>query len=161
MDPPHTERFGEKVRRFLRSSAVGIVATIIDYAVLELFARVLHVDPSLAKIPALTCGTLTQFIGSRYYAFRAQQGRLGRQMKWFAFVEFCAFWLTVLAFRVMVRWMHLPMEIANWFSGSLIYFGFSYPIWKRVFTVRPEDLSANDIGAIDAREAEARRSAAG
>lgn len=143
---PRTETFGERIARFLRSSAVGIFATIIDYTVLELVARVLHVDPSLAKIPALACGTLTQFVGSRYFAFRAQRGPLGRQLKWFVFAEFCAFCLTVLVFRVMVSWWHMPMEIANMVSGFLVYFGFSYPIWKRVFTVdAPKTESAEQI----------------
>lgn len=137
MEPRH-DSLGERIARFLRSSAVGIVATVIDYIVLELAARVFHVDPSLAKIPALACGTLTQFVGSRYFAFRAQQGHLGRQLKWFAFAEFCAFWITVIVFRVMVRWMRIPMEIANMVSGFIVYFGFSYPIWKRVFTVQSD-----------------------
>jgi putative flippase GtrA len=158
-----TETLGERIRRFLRSSAVGIVATGVDYAVLAVFLNVLHFDASLAKIPALACGTATQFVGSRYFAFRAQRGRLGRQMKWFVLAEFCAFWLTVLVFRVAVRWMHIPWMVANMISGFVVYFGFSYPIWKRVFTVKPEDLGGEELDTSDLAPApaEATRRAAG
>lgn len=139
---PRNETIGDRVKRFMRSSAVGILATVFDMATLALFVTVFHWNDTLAKIPALAIGTSTQFIGSRYYAFRAQRGKLGRQMKWFVFAEFCAFWLTVLVFHAMDKWLHIPIWIANLASGSVVYFGFSYPIWKRVFTVRPDDLGA-------------------
>jgi putative flippase GtrA len=137
---PRNETIAERVKRFLRSSAVGILATVLDMATLGLFVSVFHWDHTLAKIPALTIGTSTQFIGSRYYAFRAQRGKLGRQMKWFVFAEFCAFWLTVFVFHAMDKWLHIPTAIANLASGSVVYFGFSYPIWNRVFTLRPDEL---------------------
>ena len=140
-----TASIGDSIRRFfrknvVRSSAVGIVATMIDFAVLELLVRVLHLDRTAAKIPALALGTLTQFLGSRYYAFNAGSGALGRQLKWFVFVEFCAYWATVGVFHLLESRLHVPMEIANLASGSVVYFGFSYPIWKRVFSVRPSEL---------------------
>jgi putative flippase GtrA len=149
---PRNETIGDRVKRFMRSSAVGILATVLDMATLALFVKAFHWNDTLAKIPALAIGTSTQFIGSRYYAFRAQQGKIGRQMKWFVFAEFCAFWITVLVFHAMDKWLHIPIWIANLASGSVVYFGFSYPIWKRVFTVRPDDgvTSGSSLAAVTA-----------
>ncbi len=129
----------ERIRRFLRSSLVGIVATAIDFLVLEIVMRGLGTTATVAKIFSLAAGTATQFIGSRYYAFRSRDGLLARQLRWFLFVEFCAYWVTVFVFHGIVRWLHVPAEIANLASGSIVYFGLSYPLWHRVFQLRGDE----------------------
>jgi putative flippase GtrA len=139
--PPRTavqprEPLIEKVKRFARSSIVGVLATAADFAVLLTCIHLLHLPDWLAKVFSLTAGTSTQFVGSRYYAFRAQHGRLGRQLKWFVVAEALAFVLTVLVFHGLVL-LRVPIVIANFASGSIVYFGFSYPIWSRVFRVPP------------------------
>ena len=131
---PITVRF----QRFLRSSLVGLVTSVVDLVIIETGIRLMKVDPALAKAIALAVCTLIQFFGNRSFAFKAQQGRLGRQMMWFIGCEAIAAGLMCLVFRQMVR--HMPLEIANALSIGVVYFGFSYPLWKRVFTVLPEDL---------------------
>lgn len=131
--------FGDRVRQFLRSSAVGIVATIGDMAVLELCMRVIGLGRVTSKIFSLAVGTSIQFFGSRYFAFRAQEGRIERQVRLFVVVEFCAYWITVLVFKGFVDVLHVPAEVANLLSGSVAYFGFSYPLWRWVFRVSPEE----------------------
>jgi len=136
-----TEPWIERIKRFVRSSLVGALAAILDFVVLELCVRALGLAPWVGKVVAVTVGTTTQFVGSRYYAFRAERGHLPRQMRWFLVVELVGFWVNVGAFRVLERYAHLPIELATIFSGSISYFGFSYPIWHWVFRLTPEDLA--------------------
>lgn len=129
----------ERFKRFMRSSLVGLVTSVVDLAIIETGIRLMKIDPAVAKAVALAVCTLIQFFGNRSFAFRAQKGRLGRQMAWFIGCETIAAGLMCLVFRQMVR--HMPLEIANALSIGVVYFGFSYPLWKRVFTVLPEDLA--------------------
>jgi putative flippase GtrA len=126
------------VKRFLRSSLVGIVATIGDLAVLGLCMHLFGLPPWVSKVFALTVGTSIQFVGSRHFAFRAQKGRLQRQLRWFVVAEALALGLTVAVFQGLVS-LGLPAAIASLASGSIVYFGFSYPLWRRVFRVTPDE----------------------
>lgn len=144
-----TETLSHRFARFARSSLVGLVATIVDFAILELLARGLHMAPIPSKAIALACGVTTQFVGSRYYAFRAHAGSWHRQLRAFLIVEACAYCLSLGVFeglRTVGARLHIPvdLELANLLTGSIVYFGFSYPIWKRVFHVDPNTLEAED-----------------
>lgn len=135
---------GGGFQRFLRSSFVGIVATIVDVTLLMIALRALGLNPYLAKTIALAGGVTTQFLGNRKFAFRAEAGRLQRQLKWFVVVEAIAFVTTVFVFRGLLagfRHLNVPLAdvAANLLSGSIVYFGFSYPLWKRVFALTPEE----------------------
>jgi putative flippase GtrA len=146
-DPPRSLR--DELRRFARSSLVGVLATAIDVTLLMICLRGFHFNPYLAKTIALAGGVTTQFVGNRRFAFRAEAGRLGRQLRWFVVVEVVAFVATVFVFRGLLalfqRWA-LPFSdlFANLLSGSIVYFGFSYPLWKRVFALTPEEQARSD-----------------
>ncbi|MFY0584215.1 GtrA family protein [Cystobacter fuscus] len=71
--------FFSRFFRFLRSSFVGILATVADFAVLEICVRLLHVEPSTAKIFSFLVGLAVQFFGNRTFAFHATGGSLRRQ----------------------------------------------------------------------------------
>jgi len=123
----------DRIAQLGRSTIVGIVATILDYTILEICVRGLGATPLIGKIPALTVGTLTQFFGNRHYGFRAQSGKLHRQLPLFLLVEASAFLVTLEVFHLLVKW-GVPLEIANGLSGTIVYFGVSYPIWHWVFS---------------------------
>jgi putative flippase GtrA len=131
----------ERVKRIGRSTLVGLVATVLDMVVFELCTRVARLDSRFAAALAVAVGTTTQFIGSRYFAFRAQKGRVARQMKWFLLAEFVGYWLTVGTFTLLRAGLPamVPNEVPKLLSGSLVYFGFSYPIWRKVFRVLPHE----------------------
>ncbi len=145
--PPGTPQEGEgqkkslvqRLLQFLRSSAVGLAATAADFGVLELLVRVLHVDPPKAKIASSAVGIAVQFIGNRTFAFHASEGRLGRQILMFCWVESITLTLNWLLFRFLKRSLHLPLEITNIIVTSVVYVGFSYPAWRIVFRVRKAD----------------------
>jgi putative flippase GtrA len=151
--------FGDELRRFARSSLVGVLATVIDVTLLMICLRGLHFNPYLAKTIALAGGVTTQFVGNRRFAFRAQAGRLDRQLRWFVVVEIVAFVATVFVFRgllaVFQRWT-VPFAdvVANLLSGSIVYFGFSYPLWKRVFALTPEEQARAESERAESERAE-------
>lgn len=141
---PVSESRAQGFKRFLKSSLVGIVATIVDVSLLMLMLRVFALNPYLAKTIALAGGVSTQFLGNRRFAFQATTGRLRRQLQWFVVVETIAFVTTVFVFRgLLALFKHLNIPLAdlaaNLMSGSIVYFGFSYPLWKRVFQLTPEE----------------------
>lgn len=144
-----TEPRSAGFKRFLKSSLVGIIATIVDVTLLMLGLRVLGLNPYLAKTIALAGGVSTQFLGNRRFAFQATTGKLRRQLQWFVIVEAIAFVATVFVFRGLLalgRHLNVPLADlgANLLSGSIVYFGFSYPLWKRVFQLTPEEQALAD-----------------
>ena len=151
----------EGLKRFLRSSAVGVLATIVDLSVLLLLQNKLHLHAVLAKTVALSFGVSTQFFGNRIFAFQASAGRVGRQLKWFIVVEAVAFAGTIIVYGLLFRWFTalasraqppgklfgvMPPEIAaSLFSGFIVYFLFSYPLWRRVFKLTPEEQAKQQV----------------
>ena len=126
----------DKVLRFAKSALVGAMATLVDLAVLELLSRVFDVDPTHAKIPALLTGLCVQFIGNRNFTFKAIGGSLRRQITLFCLVESVTLFFHWLFFRLLVRSLHLPIEVANFLVSFVVYVGFSYPAWRFVFKTK-------------------------
>ena len=151
----------EGFKRFLRSTAVGVVATIVDLSLLLFLQNSLHFHAILAKTIALSCGILTQFFGNRSFAFKAGAGRVRRQLKWFLLVEAIAFVGTIIVYGLLFRWFTalavraqtpgklfgiMPPEVAaSLLSGFIVYYLFSYPLWNRVFKLTPEELAKQQI----------------
>lgn len=138
------ESLGKRAARFLRSLLVGAAATIADTLVLETLTRAFGVNATVAKAFALVTGVLVQFLGSRYFAFKATHGMLGRQLKLFVLCEVVTVTLSLGVFHglhwLATRYMpFLSLEAAQFLSGAVVYFGFSYPMWKRVFALTPEE----------------------
>lgn len=125
-----------RLMRFVRSSAVGLAATLADFGVLELLVRGLHVEPSKAKVGSFLVGLTVQFFGNRTFAFHATGGGLGRQVALFCGVESISLTLNWLLFRFLVHSLHLSIEVANVIVTFVVYVGFSYPAWRLVFRVR-------------------------
>jgi putative flippase GtrA len=138
-----------RVMRFLRSALVGGAATIVDFATLECCARLLGMEPTHAKLPALAAGALVQFVGSRTFAFRARGGSMRRQAALFALTELATLSMNWLMFRLLVGALRVPMELANAVGTFVVFAGFSYPMWRAVFRVPAAAAPAGGEGAAD------------
>lgn len=147
------EALVQRVMRFIRSLLVGGAATLVDFIVLEIAVRLLSIEATRAKIPALAAGALTQFIGSRTFAFRAQAGNLTRQAVLFMAAELATLTMNWLVFRTLLRFVHLRLEVANFLGTFLVFVFFSYPIWRIVFRVPPAEAAV--CAAPEAAAAEA------
>lgn len=113
---------------------VGVVATLVDLLALALLIDVAGVPAAWANVPALTLGLAVQFFGNKHYAFRDRSRDLVRQGARFAVVEVGAFTLNAAAFHLLAVIAGLPFVLARALGSAAVYFGFSYPLWGRVFT---------------------------
>jgi putative flippase GtrA len=121
------------VLRFLRGSAVGIVATLLDMGVLAILVEGLRLAPAQANVPALIAGAAVQFLGCRHLVFRACTGSVPRQLVGFAATEAGTLALNGIVFHLLVSLTPVPYPLARMLGTFLVFVGFSYPLWGRVF----------------------------
>jgi len=129
-----------KLLTLLRAGVAGLAATAADLATLTVLVSVLHVDARLASLPALLVGGVANFVGNRYFAFRAKGGHVGKQAAGYTAVEIVALTLNGLLYDTALRL--LPgARAAYWLvrlaTSHAVFLGWSYPLWRRVFAVRP------------------------
>jgi len=124
------------VTTFLRGSAVGIVATIVDMAVLTVLVELVGLTPQAANLPALVAGAAIQFLGCRHLVFQAKSGSVRRQLAGFTLTELGTLLLNGIVFHTLVSWTPLPYPVARAVGTFLVFVGFSYPLWSRVFRVQ-------------------------
>ena len=117
----------------VRGASVGLVATLVDLALLALLYDVAHLPLRVASPAALLAGVACQFVGSRAVTFRARRARWLASAPGFAAVELLSFALNVALTELAARALHLPPTVVRVPVTSLVYFGVSLPLWSRVF----------------------------
>jgi len=123
--------------RLARSLLVGGAATLVDLGVLALLVELAHLPALVANVPALLAGALVQFLGCRYFVFRADGGDVRKQAGGFAAVELATMVLNGLAFHALVAGLHVPYVVARPLGTFLVFVAFSYPMWRLVFALPP------------------------
>lgn len=123
------------VTRLVRSAGVGVVATVVDLATLMLLVRA-GMDPRAASVPALITGVGVQFVGNKFVTFDERSSAWLAQGLGFALVEVTAFALNLIVFDWGIRHTAVPFPVVRVLSSSLVYFGFSLPLWSVVFRER-------------------------
>ncbi len=121
---------------FVKSVLVGGLATIADLVSLAVLVEVFALSPSVANVPALLLGVLVQYFGNKYLAFEDRSRDHLRQGSQFALVEAAALALNAALFQIGITALGLPYPVARVLGSFLVYVGFSYPLWRRVFTAR-------------------------
>lgn len=138
MDAPSTP-LRTRVFVFLKSTVAGALATLADLGVLSILVSLLHVPARMASLPALLVGGVVNFIGNRSFAFRTKDGRSGslpRQVVLYSLVEAVALVLSALLFDAALQHVHFAQNlypVVRLVTGSLVFFLWSYPLWKRIF----------------------------
>jgi putative flippase GtrA len=120
---------------FARSALAGAAATIADLAVLGLCVG-LGMDARHANVPALLVGATVQFVGNRHWAFDAARGGLRRQLVLFALAEVVTLALNAFFFDLVDRAIvlgALGALVTRTLVSAVVYVGWSYPVWKRIF----------------------------
>jgi putative flippase GtrA len=112
---------------------VGLVATVVDLAVLAALVEVFALSPQLANLPALAAGAVVQFIGCRHLVFAAAEGDLRRQITGFAATELATLALNGLSFHLLVTFTPVPYPLARPVGTFLVFILFSFPMWRLVF----------------------------
>src|SRR6185369_11973840 len=119
-----------------RGAVVGIAATIGDVLALVLLVTV-GLPPALASFPALAIGVAIQFVGSKLFTFEDRSRAWAQQGALFLLVEAVALALNLVLFDVALKVTHLPYPLIRLASTSVVYTGFSLPLWSLVFKRRP------------------------
>ena len=157
----------QKLLTLLRAGIAGIAATGSDLATLTVLVSVFHLEPRVAKTHRLLLGLrarprtgvagarlsehlrdglgddllghgLLDFLGNRYFAFRAHQGHAGKQVAGYTAVELVALGLNGVLFDAALRL--LPGARAVYWlvrlaTSHAVFLFWSYPLWRRVFAV--------------------------
>ena len=124
-----------KRTQLVRSALVGAAATLLDLVALRGLIGGLGINPGLANVPALLLGAAAQFFGNKHLAFedRAQGRAAAGQAGKFAAVEAGALLLNAILFQLLVSLARVPYLAARPAASALVYLGYSYPLWRRIF----------------------------
>ena len=124
------------VWRFLRNCLTGGVATVVYFLVYLPLYHLAELPQSIADNSGLVLGAMVQFLGARYFVFRARGGALHKQIAGFVLVEF----LTLLAnMALLFAARHLlpagigQSDLLVLVTSFLVFAVFSYPAWHLVF----------------------------
>jgi putative flippase GtrA len=133
----------KRLATFARSALAGGAATLVDLGVIAVAVGLLHLSPAVANAPALLAGAVVQFVGNRWFAFRAGAGGLGRQAMLFLVAE---------AVTIALNWALYQAVVTHFEVGALgaggavliralttnaVFLLWSYPVWKRIFQPTP------------------------
>ena len=122
--------------RLSKTLFVGAIATALDLATLTVLVQIFGFKPQAANIPSLLVGSSTQFFGNRHVVFKAKSGALLRQMLAFAACELTALSLNALGYYTLVTWTSVHYVLARPIVSVVVFFGFSYQMWKLVFRIQ-------------------------
>ncbi|MCC7508312.1 MAG: GtrA family protein [Planctomycetes bacterium] len=122
--------------RFVRNCITGGLASVCYFAVYLPLKHFTPLSQTAADNLGLIVGAVAQFVGCRYFVFRARAGSLPKQAAGFALAE-----LFTLLLNIAVLWIMralLPAAIGEHdllalFSTFLVFAAFSYPVWHLVF----------------------------
>lgn len=135
---PHEKRrrFRRRAAVFTTSAAVGISATVVDWLVLVAAVRG-GVSERWAIVPAFLAGLVVQFFGNQRFTFRAHLTEspavLRRQVLRFILVEMGTLVITAIVYNAFREWAGIDYRIARLLSATVVYLGFSLPMWHWVF----------------------------
>lgn len=118
----------------VRGAGVGALATGADLLALVLLVRA-GATPTAASLPALAIGVAVQFVGSKVFTFQSRSPAWAREAALFLLVEAAAFALNLAVFDWGVRHTPIPFALVRLLGQSVVYFGFSLPLWSFVFGV--------------------------
>jgi putative flippase GtrA len=124
----------------LRSSVVGMVATLTDLVALTILVEVARLPARMASLPALILGVAIQFVGNKLFAFRDRSPAWLEQAAAFALVESLGVAANFLLFDLAMALGTLPYLPVRMVTTFVVYFGVCLPLWGRIFA--PTNLAA-------------------
>lgn len=121
---------------FIRSALVGLVATAGDLGTLAFLVHVVGLTPVQANVPGLLVGVTIQYVGNKYVAFGDSSKDHVRQGGLFLLVEAGTLILNSVGFHLLVTQTAIPYLLARLLVTLVVYCGFSFPLWGRIFKTR-------------------------
>lgn len=123
----------------------GGAATAVDLAAMFAMVSLRGLSPRLASVPALLLAGTVNFLGNRHLAFRAEGGSVAQQAKRFACVHLVTLTLNAVLFDLAIRGLgaHAPFWLLRLVVSNVVYLGWSFPMFRRVFRPTSPGASAN------------------
>lgn len=121
------------LRTLRRGASVGLLATVVDVALLALLFDLARVPLRVASPIALLVGCAVQFVGSRRYTFSSRGGPILPQALGFGAVELLSFAANIALTELAATALRVSPTLVRVPVTSLVYFGLSLPLWARVF----------------------------
>lgn len=118
---------------FARTMVVGFWANVLDFALLALCLRVLHIEAVTSRVIALLVSGALTFVASRSFAFRVQGGNMPKQASRFLVAELVGLPLNLLSFQLCALCAPLAApELVSFVANGLVFVLFSYPVRRLV-----------------------------
>ncbi|MCC6574829.1 MAG: GtrA family protein [Planctomycetes bacterium] len=131
------EKFADKAWRFLRNALTGGIATAVLYAVYLPMVWALGDEWNVsAGRSGLIAGAVVQFLGCRYFVFRAAHGALRRQVIGFILAELVTLGANVLVLHLAQTLLPDGIRTSKFIplaTTCAVFVFFSYPVWHWVF----------------------------
>lgn len=126
---PAKEPLRARLLCFARTMVVGFWANVLDFALLALCLRVLHVEALSSRVIALLVSGALTFVASRSFAFRVQGGNIPKQASRFLVAELVGLPLNLLSFQLCALCAPLAAtELVSFVANGLVFVLFSYPV---------------------------------
>ncbi|HTV17984.1 MAG TPA: GtrA family protein [Polyangiaceae bacterium] len=126
---PARESLRARLHCFGRTMVVGFWANVLDFGLLALCLRVLHIEALSSRVIALLVSGLLTFVGSRSFAFRVTGGNVPQQAGRFIVAELAALPLNLLSFQLCSLCApYAAPEVVSFFANALVFVAFSYPV---------------------------------
>jgi putative flippase GtrA len=125
------------MKRFAKSSAVGVLATGVSYGMLVAGVELMGLPKSWVNACSLVMGSLVQFLGNRAWVFDAAHGKLSRQAPAYILVEAGGIGLNILVFEALTRSGLLHYAVARIVGTFLVFACYNFPMWRLVFRTSP------------------------
>lgn len=127
------------MKQFIRFSIVGVLNTVIGYALIFFFMLVLGWSPEFSNIAGYTICLVSAYSMHRYYAFQSNGGRF-KEFGRFISVFLIAYSLNFIALRELISLNWLSPVLAQVGAGA-VYVAASFTLYKLiVFIKKPPDL---------------------
>jgi putative flippase GtrA len=125
--------------RFLRNVLTGGIATAVYFGAYLPLYHWAGLPQWAADNAGLALGAAVQFIGARYFVFRARQGALHKQLTGFVLAEAATLLMNMAALFGARQLLPEAVGTSDWLvlaTSFVVFAGFSYPIWHLVFRVK-------------------------
>jgi putative flippase GtrA len=123
------ERMKQSLLCFARTLFVGFWSNLLDFALLAICVRWLHIEALPSRFIALATSGIVTFIGSRSFVFRVQPGNVPKQASRFVVAELVGLPLNLASFRLCALCAPLAApELVSFVANALVFVGFAYPV---------------------------------
>lgn len=116
-----------------KSLIVGAVATGARAAALVVLVQGIGINDQVSNVASLMLGSVIQFFGNRNVAFKSK-GSIKLQTVIFAGGELASLGLNAAGYHLLITKTSMNYIIASQLVTGVVFFGFSYPLWRFIFS---------------------------